>query len=388
MQKISFCKKKNHMWFFLVCFSWLPVISYTVGIQIGVTLGLYGTVVLLVFLFAAELCKYQRISKAMLLCGLLSSLIILFWIGKRTYILQDSTKEYIYLVMILIMIGLSLNRGLTKKQVHLLYVVPCYITFIMAVFSFFPTSYHLGSYKNALYLNFQNPNILSFALLNIVIFELLGYMDEKRKCYLAALVLAILMLLLTHSRTSFMATAFLLLFFFAKKYWKRVGVILSVIISFIPVVVILIFTTIGNIEGISLYGKSGLSGRETIWKYVVDSLASNKKFLLLGKGIYMEDCLNPVYNNSHNAYLQLICNFGIPIFIIILMCIIFLNVKAERCIRDEYTFVCYFASGAILVNSSFEIHIAESIIGLTFMWILLYWINLSRKGMNDGKYQI
>ena len=64
---------------------------------------------------------------------------------------------------------------------------------------------------------------------NIVIFELLGYMDEKRKCYLAALVLAILMLLLTHSRTSFMATAFLLLFFSKITYQLQIGIMTIVI---------------------------------------------------------------------------------------------------------------------------------------------------------------
>lgn len=381
--------KNDIVWLLLVLFSWFPALAYSIGNLMGVSLGIYGTVILLVFFFVIILCKKSTVSKKTILFGCFIIGTILFAIIKWPYMLEGDMRDYIYLAMIMIMFGLSFNKCLTNKQIHLLYVIPCYITYIMSFIALFPTSYDLGNYKNALYLHFQNPNILSFVLLNIMIFQLLGYIDEKKKCYLVSVILVGIMIILTHSRSSLMAALFLLLFYFLRNKWKKVGTIMAVGASLIPLVVVCFSTMVNGMKSFQIFGKSGLSGREDIWQYIIDSLKSNIEFVLFGKGIYMDDYLNTAYNNSHNAYLQFICNFGIPMFVVILVCITFLNIKAGKNIIDKYTFVCYFASCSILVNCSLETHIADSIIGLTFMWIMLYWINISKgKGQdydNNGE---
>ncbi|MDE5977653.1 MAG: O-antigen ligase family protein [Turicibacter sp.] len=375
--------RKNIVWFLLVLFSWLPVLAYTAGNWKGVSFGLYGTVFFVAIFFLLMICKKHTVSRKTLFFGCMIFVVIMFAFFKQTYMLEGGMRDYIYLAIMTLMFGLSFNKQLTNEQIHFLYAIPCYITYAMSFFSFFPSSYDLGSYGNALYLHFQNPNILSFALLNIIIYQILGYIDERKKRYFVAVILACIMLLLTHSRSSLVAVLFLLVVYLNRHRWKKVSPLVAIGVSIIPLIIACFFTINNSVESFKMFGKSGLSGREDIWRYIIETLTSNTKFALFGRGIYMNDCFSDVYENSHNAYLQFICDFGIPLFLIILICIIFLNVHAGKSIVDKYTYVCYFAACSILINCSLETHIADAIIGLTFMWIVLYWINISKKRMKE-----
>jgi hypothetical protein len=162
-----------------------------------------------------------------------------------------------------------------------------------------------------------------------------------------------------------------------KKSKFKISSWFAVLSVFIPLFAVA-FTVVGGGANLSLFGKSGSSGRKEIWEYILENMYTNKDFLLFGKGKYLINYSNGIFENAHNAYMQIICNFGIVVFMVILVCLIAMSISAAKRVTDRYTFVAFAGILAILINNSFETHIADSIIGMTFMWIVLYWILISR----------
>ena len=376
--------KNNFTWFLLILFTWMPCFAYTIGKFIFVTIGIYGTIFLLLIYYIKTLGKRWTISKSSFKFVIVILFFMIYAVMKQKYMLEDGMRDSIYLGIIFLIFSLVLDAKMTKDMLHILYFIPGILSLIMAIFALFPGSYDLNSFNNALYLHFQNPNILSFVLLNIIIFEFLGYLDEKSKYYLISVFITVILLILTHARSSLLASisifgAFLLR---VKKYEIKTWI--SILTPLIPLLFVLLYiSTSTYVLNISLYGKTGLSGRNIIWMHIVNSLKENNLFFWLGKGKYMKNYMLSAYDNAHNAYMQFICDFGFPVFIIILFSIMTLSRKAAKKVMDKYTLFAYAGTVAIFLNCSFETHIADAIIGLTFLWLVLYWIILSRGEKND-----
>ena len=127
-------------------------------------------------------------------------------------------------------------------------------------------------------------------------------------------------------------------------------------------------------------GKSGVSGRNSIWKSLFAFGFSRPQLFLLGKTsalTYYEryDSLN----NSHNAYMQMLSNYGMIVTVIFIVSLVLLTIKLGKMVNDKYSYAAYIGAVAILINCSFETHIVDAIIGMTFMWILLYRLIIVRE---------
>ena len=372
--------KQNHkyiLWNIFIFLCWLPCIAYTVGLYKLVSIGIYSSVVLFSLYFILTY-NYKKIDKFELFLAFFFILVLILTIIKLKFIDFYVIKDVIYFLLIILMFSLIFNQKIDNRMKNILYDIPTYISYLMLLFSVFPFSYDNNLYKNALYLKFQNPNILSYVLLIMLIFSTLGFLDYKKKKYIFAILIDLFLIVLTHSRTSLLASLVFigLLIFDSKKYKYKINKIFTIFISLSPVVLCIIFILF-NGNSFELFGKSGVSGRDFIWSKIFETIKISKSFMMLGRGSYMANYLDKEFIDAHNAYLQIICNFGIIIFLVFIIAIVFINIKCGQKIRSKYTFAAYWGTFAILLNCSFETHIVDAFIGMTFMWIALYWILLS-----------
>lgn len=381
---------KSLLWELIVLCSWMPALAYSVGNTVLVSIGIYATIVLLFFLFLWEFSVNTKVKKDLLYVILLLLLYVVYTVLKLEIISLYEIRAILYLGLMIMSFYLCVDKRLQIKSLHSLYFYPVILSVLMLVLSFnkgFYESFAEGQYS--LYLGFQNPNILSYVIVIMIIYLLLGYFDEKKKLYLFSVAIDLYLLYLTHCRSSMLAVLFLLFFVVLNRRPKKQSRIISCGYSLIPGLFVAVALSLGGIS-LNIMGKSGIAGRDMIWDGILELASSDVVFLLSGKNRFSREYLISndfftnfdVLKNAHNAFMQLFSNYGIIITGVFIFWLCWLTIKIGRCVSDRYTYTAYIGTIAILINCSFETHIVDAIIGMTFLWILLYRLVLV-KGKED-----
>lgn len=195
------------------------------------------------------------------------------------------------------------------------------ITAILAISFLFNGKARYGT-TDSLVLNFENPNALGLVLATLVVINAMGFLRFK-KIYIKILfvlfaIIAFIFLIMCKSRNSLIsviACFALLLFAFYKKN-KTHRNIAPWVVSFVPLIVCVVYTVLFNIDAVSdflnsifsfaLSGKS-ISTRSTEW---------TQGFRLFGAspiiGNYYLSVMKSVYLSGYlNAYLDWLVEGGI-----------------------------------------------------------------------------
>lgn len=370
----------SFFWSLLIILAWLPCFAYIFNWPLLVSLGIYGTVGLFTIFFIGQVLR-SIINRekstpfvTVVLFFLAITIIIAYW--KRGSFVERELRNYIYLLIIIEGFILCYLSDIKSEYLHILYRLPFLITIVMVLMAFRRESYDLNSYRNALYLGYQNPNILSFVLVMMMVFQGLGYLDEKEQKYVVGLLLDTVLIVLTHARSSLIAALMILIFLFGIKKQIKIYRFAIILITSIPLFVVILLPYLTRVVTISLYGKPIDSGRLLIWNRLFSLYSSNRLLFLFGKGSYVANYVE--LTNGHNAYVQFISNFGVPSFIIYFLCLIALGFYAIRYNCDQYSTFAIMSLIPIFLNNSFETHLTDAIIGITLLWIAIYWIVISR----------
>lgn len=307
--------------------------------------------------------------------------IVVALIGTIDYIAGRKIRNVIYLSTLLIILYIADQIKINLKSYKLLFQIPNILTLIFGLIALKPSSYDLGNYHNALYLNYQNPNILANVLLIILIFECLGRLKFKKWYYIVSIPITILLLYLTRSRSALLAGFLFLGLCALNPFYFKISTLLNFIVINIPLLVIAFSDTLNRILSMNILGKdTGLSGRNIIWVHSLNYIFSDIINFMFGIRDVELSINNITFSNCHNAYLQIMWLLGIPFFLVFIIILWVVTQRAISKIQNRFTFAAYMGMAILLLNNSFETNLTEGIMGMSFFTFLLIAIINSEKG--------
>lgn len=271
----------------------------------------------------------------------------------------------------------------------------CYITFIIQgivalVYSFLPSSFEYG----ALVLNLGNPNQTAILLWTTFSFCFLYWSERKqrRKQSLGLLFLMtclVAMIYLTQSRTAILSCIICI----GGYFWiSRISVNKKIPILFqgglltAPIFSPVLILYLMNIfpSGTTIFGKMLFSGRELIWKIILNEFISNPFSHHLDESPYysnFQDSLKAMKAwGSHNGILAVQWNYGFFVTILVIFVYIYhiLDLKRNAEINRNSCMV-YIIVLASIVSLSFEEGMLMGNINTTIILPMLFIIGRSER---------
>lgn len=338
-----------------------------------ITFGNYSIVILIILFSVISFLKKPnvKILSFLIIISIIISLTILYKANTSIFI---DFRDYLYLFVIILL--LLFNKHLTPSKSDINFITVLYII-LTILFLFDIRMNGTGElFNGALTLNFTNPNVLGSVLLTNVIYLTLGVNISSRlliRFLLSGFIITnIYLIYLTESRTSLLLV---ILFLISTIIFKKRSNITSQTIKFmvfIPFIVVIFSTTIGQIAKSGIFNftsKSGLglNSRDVIWSDTVSQIFGNLRNFIFGADNYI------LYNfsNPHNAYLYLMFWFGLPLFICVFALLI---ININKVIKNNYNEIANVALWGfiiVLLNNSFESHLVQGLVGVTFLSLLL-----------------
>ncbi|MGN1115413.1 MAG: O-antigen ligase family protein [Candidatus Ornithomonoglobus sp.] len=221
------------------------------------------------------------------------------------------------------------------------------------------------------YSTLANPNVLGEYLLLVLPVSALFFLKDKAKSlskwvYLAVTGLIFLCLILTQSRgcwLGFMVTVVLFIPFYEGRWWAFIPLVLCILPFIVPQTIVDRLMSIGNLED------SSTSYRVYIWMGAIGML---RHYLAGGIGMG-ESAFNQVYPffsynaiiapHSHNTFLQLLVEGGIPALVSFLAVIVVYLKGAQR---------IYSRRAKKSFNSSMTLALAAGVCGFLFQSLFDY----------------
>ena len=227
--------------------------------------------------------------------------------------------SYLNLLNLILLIIVAQKVKLKKREYKLIVALSCILLLIL----FFKSIFVWKNFE----LNKEdiNPNvlaqsiILSFGIVYTGIKQIRGEIKSKR-ILLVLNFMAILAIYFCNCRTALVSIMIFIitqLFENTTRYVnnniKKILSMLIVIGISIPIIYVYMYENNVDIK-IPLISKSLYTGREILWKSMIDSLNENKMGYLIGLGSHNMTSIG-VIKNLHNWYLGMIYLFGIPLTI-------------------------------------------------------------------------
>ena len=369
------------LWELIVFFSWLPGFAYAIGNQMLVSTGIYTVVFLVAASFVYSIFSKSTKNKLISIL-LLFALYFSFVLIKVFYFSEGTVRALLYLGMIMMAFCLCMKEDRVESHSGSIYRYPLVLSFLMFALSFNSGMYE--EFENGKYwlkLRYQNPNILSYVLLIMLIYIFLGYLKERKKIYLMGAGICLYLIILTVCRASLLGAAAFILLETLKVYKRKIAKVWSVVATLIPILSVVMILALRTIE-MRFRGKTGWSGRDVIWSAVIEAGLKNKSLMFIGRNsiisnfIIVDDVFSGVprnvLENAHNAYMQSFCNYGILVTLLLIAIISICMIKAGNRVKGMYSYTAYCGIVAIMINNAFETHMIDGITGMTFLWILLY----------------
>lgn len=315
MEKLKMTISKEKIISFIIKMFYIVIILGFISDRVNNLIGKYLMFMLffvniILFIF----CKIEVKKSLYLYLIPLMIIIILFSILSLSGI-----GSYLNLLNLILLIIVAQKVKLKKREYKLIVALSCILLLIL----FFKSIFVWKNFE----LNKEdiNPNvlaqsiILSFGIVYTGIKQIRGEIKSKR-ILLVLNFMAILAIYFCNCRTalvSIMIFIIIQLFENTTRYVnnniKKILSMLIVIGISIPIIYVYMYENNVDIK-IPLISKSLYTGREILWKSMIDSLNENKMGYLIGLGSHNMTSIG-VIKNLHNWYLGMIYLFGIPLTI-------------------------------------------------------------------------
>ena len=315
MEKLKMTISKEKIISFIIKMFYIVIILGFISDRVNNLIGKYlmfmlffVNIILLIF------CKIEVKKSLYLYLIPLMIIIILFSILSLSGI-----GSYLNLLNLILLIIVAQKVKLKKREYKLIVALSCILLLIL----FFKSIFVWKNFE----LNKEdiNPNvlaqsiILSFGIVYTGIKQIRGEIKSKR-ILLVLNFMAILAIYFCNCRTALVSIMIFIitqLFENTTRYVnnniKKILSMLIVIGISIPIIYVYMYENNVDIK-IPLISKSLYTGREILWKSMIDSLNENKMGYLIGLGSHNMTSIG-VIKNLHNWYLGMIYLFGIPLTI-------------------------------------------------------------------------
>lgn len=338
--------------------------------------GLLSIVLVFIFSFYALLIHFNRkkISKYLFLLLLLGILYLI--INSFGFFLQSNF--IIVTIQFIILYTFFIFTILTKWDSTKLYFLSklagllILINFVLLVGSGFPIHY------SGL---FNNPNSLGMFVFLLYFFYLVNVKRSNKLFYLIPTLIVLITVYYSSSRSIILALVIVWLTyifwgFIMKNKFRFLFYILVVIIAIMSF--IFIYPKIETWKNFSKLntimweytGKNLLSGRETIWKEILDAI-TEKIWFGHGAGT-VPSTIQGIQLSAHNLYLQIVYQIGLVglgLFLLIIITIWFgfWNGRYDKKVRLSAAFFV-----GILVQQSFEVTLTQNNMAMALMqWLIM-----------------
>lgn len=315
MEKLKMTISKEKIISFIIKMFYIVIILGFISDRVNNLIGKYLMFMLffvniILFIF----CKIEVKKSLYLYLIPLMIIIILFSILSLSGI-----GSYLNLLNLILLIIVAQKVKLKKREYKLIVALSC----ILLIILFFKSIFVWKNFE----LNKEdiNPNvlaqsiILSFGIVYTGIKQIRGEIKSKR-ILLVLNFMAILAIYFCNCRTALVSIMIFIitqLFENTTRYVnnniKKILSMLIVIGISIPIIYVYMYENNVDIK-IPLISKSLYTGREILWKSMIDSLNENKMGYLIGLGSHNMTSIG-VIKNLHNWYLGMIYLFGIPLTI-------------------------------------------------------------------------
>ncbi len=315
MEKLKMTISKEKIISFIIKMFYIVIILGFISDRVNNLIGKYLMFMLffvniILFIF----CKIEVKKSLYLYLIPLMIIIILFSILSLSGI-----GSYLNLLNLILLIIVAQKVKLKKREYKLIVALSCILLLIL----FFKSMFVWKNFE----LNKEdiNPNvlaqsiILSFGIVYTGIKQIRGEIKSKR-ILLVLNFMAILAIYFCNCRTalvSIMIFMIIQLFENTTRYVnnniKKILSMLIVIGISIPIIYVYMYENNVDIK-IPLISKSLYTGREILWKSMINSLNENKMGYLIGLGSHNMTSIG-VIKNLHNWYFGMIYLFGIPLTI-------------------------------------------------------------------------
>lgn len=315
MEKLKMTISKEKIISFIIKMFYIVIILGFISDRVNNLIGKYLMFMLffvniILFIF----CKIEVKKSLYLYLIPLMIIIILFSILSLSGI-----GSYLNLLNLILLIIVAQKVKLKKREYKLIVALSCILLLIL----FFKSIFVWKNFE----LNKEdiNPNVLAqsiilcFGIVYTGIKQIRGEIKSKR-ILLVLNFMAILAIYFCNCRTALVSIMIFIitqLFENTTRYVnnniKKILSMLIVIGISIPIIYVYMYENNVDIK-IPLISKSLYTGREILWKSMIDSLNENKMGYLIGLGSHNMTSIG-VIKNLHNWYLGMIYLFGIPLTI-------------------------------------------------------------------------
>lgn len=341
MEKLKMTISKEKIISFIIKMFYIVIILGFISDRVNNLIGKYLMFMLffvniILFIF----CKIEVKKSLYLYLIPLMIIIILFSILSLSGI-----GSYLNLLNLILLIIVAQKVKLKKREYKLIVALSCILLLIL----FFKSIFVWKNFE----LNKEdiNPNvlaqsiILSFGIVYTGIKQIRGEIKSKR-ILLVLNFMAILAIYFCNCRTALVSIMIFIitqLFENTTRYVnnniKKILSMLIVIGISIPIIYVYMYENNVDIK-IPLISKSLYTGREILWKSMIDSLNENKMGYLIGLGSHNMTSIG-VIKNLHNWYLGMIYLFGIPLTISYYV-FLMLNFEKIKNVYIKISIVCVF----------------------------------------------
>lgn len=315
MEKLKMTISKEKIISFIIKMFYIVIILGFISDRVNNLIGKYLMFMLffvniILFIF----CKIEVKKSLYLYLIPLMIIIILFSILSLSGI-----GSYLNLLNLILLIIVAQKVKLKKREYKLIVALSCILLLILFFKSMFVwKNFELN--KEDINLNVLAQSIiLSFGIVYTGIKQIRGEIKSKR-ILLVLNFMAILAIYFCNCRTalvSIMIFMIIQLFENTTRYVnnniKKILSMLIVIGISIPIIYVYMYENNVDIK-IPLISKSLYTGREILWKSMINSLNENKMGYLIGLGSHNMTSIG-VIKNLHNWYFGMIYLFGIPLTI-------------------------------------------------------------------------
>lgn len=355
----------------IIC--WLPVLCYALGQYKLVSISLYCSVIIIWFIFGFKILCKKALSRRWYFILIFATAFVSIVLSKSiNYTADRKIRNVIYLCTLLIIFYVVEYLKINFNENKIIFQIPTILTIIFGIIALSRNSYDLGNYHNALYLNYQNPNVLANVLLIMLIYQCLGKMKFKKWYYTLSIFLTILLIYLTRSRSAFLAGMFFLIIFVINPFYYKINSLFNFTVINIPLYIVIFSNILNYILSIKLLGKqTGLSGRNIIWGHILRFIFSNGSCFISGINDSLISINELNITNCHNAYLQIAWVMGVPFFLLFIIALWTIMEKSKNKVKNKFSFIAYMGIAILLLNNSLESNLADGIIGMAFLTFLL-----------------
>lgn len=240
---------------------------------------------------------------------------------------------------------------------------------------------------------FNNPNSFGIFLVLTMLstFYLFKIQNINKYKFLFFFSIQFVGILLTQSRTAFLtfATSFMLFLFIISKKKLRF-LLVSILIALIGLFILQYNHLNLDISIINRFRNLNLSGREDVWKVLIDSISENYIFGIGFSTSYEAILLeNTNVKHTHNLYLKLISETGFIGFIsFMLLWVVSIIAAIKQMLESKFNENKYIYAYILSILLSFLIHVLAEELLLRYNYIMFIWtylISLSAINLSKGR---